>query len=206
MAWFRTSVNRWAPLVGTIILVQNVKGLTAGLIFLLWSVFSLRVYLWHKVSICLLVPGISISVIDEFYSVSTQRSSGKYKEEISSNFILLVNVTLNSQYNLHELHIEIKNNFFSPLYEALSLRHTEPIKRFYSDPSILSLCVLTNARVPHQDTGVNILHLHGFTQSFTAENVLILQSHPFKFSIINDETWIPLPTSHSLFQIIPFKW
>lgn len=78
------------------------------------------------------MPGISISVIDEFYSVSTPQSSGKYKEEILSNFILLISIALHRQYNPQELCIEIKrkkNTLFS-LHEVLSLRHTEPIQRF----------------------------------------------------------------------------
>lgn len=56
------------------------------------------------------MPGISISVTDEFHSVSTLWLSGKYKEEVSSNFILLVNIALNSQNNFYELYIELKKN------------------------------------------------------------------------------------------------
>lgn len=129
MAWFRISVNIWVPLVGTITVAQNVIGLRAGLFFLLWSIFSFRIYLWHKLSVCLLMPGISISVIDEFYSVSTPQSSGKYKEEILSNFILLVSIALHRQYNPHELCIKIKRKktlFFSSWSSLIKTYRTYP--------------------------------------------------------------------------------
>lgn len=117
------------------------------------------------------MPAISIWVV-EFYSRSTQRLPGKWKKEILSNFIPLVSITPNCQYNCLELHIELKTFI---LYFFVKISHQDiqkPIKRFYHillSTTLSASCILTSVRVAFQNTGTTFPCLHGITQTYSAE-------------------------------------